>query len=105
MEKNMGQRRFSNFETHFIPKMQLCINEALQVGDLRNEYVFNYFLGRIVFYFGGQMVYVPVNQPGLEQKQEKIRAEFNGSNHKELAHKYRVSVQRIYAILKEGKTS
>lgn len=53
----------------------------------------------IVYYFGGQVVYIPKNATTY-LRNKIIREEFNGSNHAELSRKYRVSMQWIYKIVK-----
>lgn len=52
--------------------------------------------------FRGQYMYVPTRAPSerdqLEQKYESVWHDFNGRNHADLALKYRLSLQQIYAI-------
>lgn len=51
--------------------------------------------------WGGQLIYIPKNQGGkLDERDKQIYAEFNGSNHFELAKKYDLAVQQIYKIVK-----
>lgn len=53
--------------------------------------------------FGGEMVYIPKDSAFLRQaKHQDILSEFDGTNHRELARKYGVSMQAIYHILKRG---
>lgn len=53
--------------------------------------------------FRAQSMYVPTRDikdtKALQSRYERIWADFNGHNHNELACKYRLSVQRIYAII------
>lgn len=52
--------------------------------------------------WGGQTIYVP---QGLgmfvHERDEKIYREFNGTNHAELARKYKISMQWVYSIVKK----
>lgn len=56
--------------------------------------------------FKSQMIYVPNQTQRLKEIGERNQAiirEFNGRNHNDLARKYRLSVQRIYTIIKESR--
>lgn len=49
----------------------------------------------------GQLLYVPKNtRLANAQKRQKIRDEFTGNNHKELASKHCVNVRTVYKILR-----
>lgn len=52
--------------------------------------------------WGGQTIYVP---QGLgmfaHERDELIYREFNGTNHAELARKYKISMQWVYSIVKK----
>ena len=52
--------------------------------------------------WGGQTIYVP---QGLgmfaHERDEQIYKEFNGTNHAELARKYKISMQWVYSIIKK----
>ena len=51
--------------------------------------------------FRGQMIYVPVRRHhGRKADHGQVYAEFNGSNHQELATKFGYSVQHIYRLIK-----
>lgn len=51
--------------------------------------------------WGGEVIYIPRNLILLlSECDRKIFAEFNGTNHRELARKYNVSMQWIYQIVK-----
>jgi len=51
--------------------------------------------------WGGIQIYIPKGTALDSQKRiENIKKDFNGSNHRDLAFKYKVSMQRIYTILK-----
>lgn len=56
---------------------------------------------KVVDAFGGEVIYIP---KGLAMQMSvrdlKIYQEFNGNNHRELAHKYGLSMQAIYKIVK-----
>lgn len=56
---------------------------------------------RIAHNWGGEVIYIPRNLILLlNERDMKIFNEFNGHNHCELARKYNVSMQWIYAIVK-----
>lgn len=51
--------------------------------------------------WGGEVIYIPRNLVLLlSERDKKIYDEFNGMNHRELARKYNVSMQWVYAIVK-----
>ncbi|GEM_PF-683285 len=50
--------------------------------------------------FGGMMHYLPkLERPLLKLRNEKIRAQFDGANHKDLARKYYLTVSQIRTIV------
>lgn len=52
--------------------------------------------------WGGSMLYIPKSTNNLLcRRNEKILSEFDGANHAELARKYHVSVQWLYALLRK----
>ncbi|EPE65159.1 Mor transcription activator family protein [Pasteurella multocida] len=52
--------------------------------------------------WGGGVIYIPRNLVLLlSERDRRIFNEFNGSNHRELARKYNVSMQWIYQIVKK----
>ena len=52
--------------------------------------------------WGGEVIYIPRNLILLlSERDRKIFNEFNGTNHRELARKYNVSMQWIYQIVKK----
>ncbi|SHE19272.1 Mor transcription activator family protein [methanotrophic endosymbiont of Bathymodiolus puteoserpentis (Logatchev)] len=51
--------------------------------------------------WGGILVYIPKGDAlDTKNKKQNIRHDFNGSNHIDLARKYKVSVQSIYKTVK-----
>lgn len=51
--------------------------------------------------WGGEIIYIPRNLfVLLNERDLKIFNEFNGTNHRELAKKYQVSMQWVYQIVK-----
>ena len=57
--------------------------------------------GHIAQMWGGEVIYIPRNLILLlSERDRKIFNEFNGTNHRELARKYNVSMQWIYQIVK-----
>ena len=54
-------------------------------------------------HWGGQLLYIPKNHVGvLSERDKEIWAKFNGSNHAALAQQYDLSMQQIYAIVREA---
>jgi Mor family transcriptional regulator len=54
--------------------------------------------------WGGQNVYFPMGLIWKASRRDReIFADFNGHNHHELARKYKISVQWIYAVIKRVK--
>lgn len=59
---------------------------------------------QLSFEWGGAMIYVPKATANLlALRNEKIIAEFNGSNQAELRMKYNVSLQWIYSLLRKHR--
>ena len=50
--------------------------------------------------YGGTNLYIPKVDPNFR---EKIINEFNGYNHLGLAHKFNVSLNTVYRIIRENK--
>ena len=51
--------------------------------------------------WGGEVIYIPRNLVLLlSERDRRIFNEFNGYNHRELARKYKVSMQWVYRIVK-----
>lgn len=54
------------------------------------------------FEWGGAVIYIPFRSDDTTtQRNKQIRAEFNGSNQKELSRKHKISLVSIYSILKK----
>lgn len=54
-------------------------------------------------HWGGQSIYFPMGLARrISERDSRIRQEFTGSNHGDLARKYGVSLQWIYKIVKSG---
>lgn len=53
----------------------------------------------LVMRFGGDSPYIPAKKTDVEKRNERIRREFDGRNHSQLAERYRLSVRTIYRIL------
>lgn len=87
----------------FIESVELSINKALEKGDTKEE-IAKIFIETFADYCGGINFYIPKNYARNIKNNARnrlIRKEFNGTNHQELAIKYRVSLQWIYKIVKE----
>lgn len=52
--------------------------------------------------FGGEPIYIPNRK--CSRIHAKLRAKFNGHNHRELAHEFDYSVRNVYQILKNEKS-
>ena len=56
---------------------------------------------RMAAHWGGQLVYFPKGLSyRLSERDRQIVAEFNGTNHADLAIKYNISIQWVYKIIK-----
>lgn len=64
----------------------------------------DYFIQCLIERMAGEIVYIPNNaQARIGLKTKRIKQEFNGKNHTELARKYDVSVQWIYKLIKDAR--
>lgn len=56
--------------------------------------------------WGGQTVYIPQGMGMyIHERDEQIFSEFNGTNHAELARKYKISMQWVYSIVKKMRAA
>ncbi|MDP8098535.1 Mor transcription activator family protein [Pasteurella atlantica] len=85
----------------FVDDVNVIINEIIKkeiTGDKRKEYL----LKRLSCRYGGLSFYIPKGYiRRTQRKKARLKKEFNGSNHNQLAVKYKLSVQRVYEILRE----
>lgn len=59
----------------------------------------------IAEFAGGRQIYLPkLHQVKHEIRNQKIYAEFNGSNMDDLAAKYRLTTRALYTIIKQQRT-
>lgn len=59
------------------------------------------YVNDIAFQFGGLQFYIPKGHLGrLSKRDEAMYAEFNGRNHIDLAVKHKITVARVYQIVK-----
>ena len=59
---------------------------------------------RMAVHWGGQHIYFPMGLSfKLSQRYRQIYSEFNGTNHSDLARKFRMSLPWIYKIVKAGR--
>lgn len=80
-----------------IEDLPLSYQEVARVIGVENTVKLSEYLGGLAFYF-------PKIETLLSKKKEDyIRKNFNGNNHKELAQATGYSERWIYAILKNGK--
>ena len=55
--------------------------------------------------WGGQILYIPMNKLGrIDARNKQIAKEFNGENTQELSHKFNLSRQTIYRIIKAERS-
>ena len=50
--------------------------------------------------YGGIKLYIPKTRPDFE---ELVAKEFTGDNHSVLAHKYNISIQTVYNVIKRSR--
>ena len=51
--------------------------------------------------WGGMSLYIPKgNTAEIRNRDKNLKKDFNGTNHKALANKYKISLVRVYKILK-----
>lgn len=82
-----------HIETQLAAKVKLNAELAKQIGIE--------VASHIAQSWGGEVIYIPRNLILLlSERDRKIFNEFNGTNHRELARKYNVSMQWIYQIVK-----
>lgn len=90
---------FQEFVTAMVPRLTQVLSDEVQasevafalVEDLRQA-----FIGCLLYFPRGR------NKVAAERKAALLR-DFNGHNHKELAVKYKLSVQYIYQIISAEK--
>lgn len=57
----------------------------------------------LVSTFGGELIYMPrATLAHIDERHRRIQEEFTGDNHRELARKYKHSIQHIYRIVKRS---
>ncbi len=97
-----------------IPEFILFLKDTLkhyliEIANLPNEEaqsIANAATNRVCAVHGGEVTYIPKGTiQFLSERDIKIYHEFRGNNHIQLARKYDLSVQRIYAIVKEVSKS
>lgn len=90
MAKGTGNNQQPMFEREDIPE------NIRPLYDIAGREVFI----QLVESFDGQAIYIP-SMESLERRArtEAIRAEFNGINVNQLAHKYRLTARHIYNIV------
>lgn len=90
MAKGTGNNQQPMFEREDIPE------NIRPLYDIAGREVFIQLVER----FEGQMIYIP-SMESLERRArtEAIRAEFNGTNVNQLAHKYRLTARHIRNIV------
>lgn len=61
-------------------------------------------IGELAFLFGGQLIYVKKNRNpnAVTERNQKIIAEYDGANSKDLARKYQLSQATIYEIVRKA---
>jgi Mor family transcriptional regulator len=56
----------------------------------------------MIFLMGGQMIYFPRGLlENIDARNKRIKEEFTGANHSDLARRYGISKQHVYRIIKK----
>ncbi len=80
--------------------------DLIELERERAEHVAVEVSRRMAKHWGGQSVYVPMGLSyNVSDRDKKIYADFNGTNHSDLVRKYGVSLQWIYKIVKAVRQS
>lgn len=81
-----------------------AILEARKISPDQSEAIAVEVADQLSFEWGGAMIYIPKAASNLlSRRNEKILAEFNGSNHAALGRKYKVSIQWIYSLIRKHR--
>lgn len=81
--------------------IELSIKETLKKENMTADEMASYFLTHFSKNCGGLTIYFPKRYEQFARKRhQEIQKEFNGSNHKQLAIKYGISIQWVYKIVK-----
>lgn len=84
-----------------------CAQVLMEIAGFDDEKAHNVgqeIAQRMAVHWGGQNIYFPMGVSfKLSQRYRQIYGEFNGTNHSELARKFRMSVPWIYKIVKAGR--
>lgn len=83
-----------HIETELISKVAANDDQAKQIGiEVAHK---------IAHAWGGEVIYIPRNLVLLlTERDRKIYSEFNGTNHRELAREYGVTMAWVYQIVKK----
>lgn len=82
-------------------KISQILIELLNLDQELSEHVGLESANRMSTEWGGQMIYFPMGIASkISARDVAIYAEFKGSNHAELARKYKISLVWIYKIIK-----
>jgi len=89
---------------HFINDVLDILKAILRkfgIDEKVSEEIATDFLKSLRFAWGGIQLYIPkVEQVNIQERNKKIREEFNGHNHYELCKIHNLSLQQVYHILK-----
>jgi len=91
---------------HIAAALRRDVHEALQssIGfkDDIAESLATAVVGKIQQRWGGQKIYISVNNDSVERNQA-IKQEFTGDNHAEICRRYNISLSTLYRIIKQSK--
>lgn len=88
----------------FLQDTVKAILEGLEISHEKSEEIAVEVADQLSFEWGGAMIYIPKAASNLlSRRNEKILAEFNGSNQAELSRKYKVSIQWIYSLIRKHR--
>ena len=78
-----------------------CLLSIAPVDKTTAQQISRQLANHLVANWRGQTIYFPRNYGGiLDERDQRIYADFNGKNHQQLAKKYDIAVQQIYQIVK-----
>lgn len=102
MTKSTANAEMPELLMDLADKTAQILQERIEIDPDLAAHVASELARNIAQSWGGQTIYVP---QGLgmfaHERDELIFREFNGTNHAELARKYKISMQWVYSIVKK----
>ena len=78
-----------------------CLLSVAPVDKPTAQHISRQLTNHLLANWRGQIIYFSRNLGGkLDERDQQIYADFNGTNHQQLAKKYDIAVQQIYQIIK-----